>query len=104
MSCDMLRMIVNRCELWAHWGSSSQILMPLLDVAIGRYEPRIFDGALGLGSHISWWLGPPHIQSNNTDLTGTGLTCPGLSAASAIAANQCGNANPRAEQLPACSK
>ncbi len=35
-------------------------------VEIARYGPRISDGASGLGSHMSMWLGPPESQNRMT--------------------------------------
>src|SRR4029453_19000838 len=37
---------------------------------VGRNGPRISAGASGFGSHVSNWVGPPHIQKRMTDVGG----------------------------------
>ena len=49
-------------------GNSSQTSMPGTLVGIGRNGPRYSAGAFGLGSNVSNWLGPPHIQNRMTEV------------------------------------
>src|SRR5580692_6602499 len=49
-------------------GMVSLTWMPETFVLIGLKSPRTFDGASGLGSQISMWLGPPCRKSMMTDL------------------------------------
>src|SRR5690349_8547881 len=42
--------------------------MPGTAVWMGRNGPLISLGASGLGSQVSNWLGPPHIQNRMTDV------------------------------------
>src|SRR5205823_174856 len=44
--------------------------MPGTAVWIGRNGPRYSIGAAGLGSKVSNWLGPPHIQKRMTEVSG----------------------------------
>src|SRR5689334_10240752 len=52
-------MMANLSAILARRGKSSQISMPGTLVGMGRNSPRTSDGASGLRSHMSWWLGPP---------------------------------------------
>src|SRR5436190_6058927 len=45
--------------------------MPGTVVWIGRNGPRYSVGASGLGSKVSNWLGPPHIQNRMTAVWGS---------------------------------
>src|SRR4051794_3268 len=45
-----------------HMGSMSVNWMPGTAVDLTPNSPRYSTGALGLGSHMSMWLGPPRIQ------------------------------------------
>src|SRR4051794_33981760 len=63
-------------------GKSSQKAIPGTAVLIGRNGPRISAGASGLGSNVSNWLGPPHIQNRMTDV--------GREICFALAAMTCG--------------
>src|SRR5258708_6347560 len=51
----------------AHIGSMSDSVMPGTLVGMVPNSPRYSAGALGLGSHISMWLGPPRIHRMMTD-------------------------------------
>src|SRR5262245_42005874 len=44
--------------------------MPGTLVCRARNGPRIPSGASGLGSNVSKWLGPPHIQKRMTAVSG----------------------------------
>ena len=55
-------------------GKISQISRPGTFVAIGRNGPRYSLGAFGLGSKVSSWLGPPHIQNRITEVLADGAT------------------------------
>src|ERR1043165_7424788 len=55
----MPRMRTYLSAILARRGKSSQISMPGTLVGMGRNSPRTSDGASGLRSHMSWWLGPP---------------------------------------------
>src|SRR5437588_415796 len=60
-------------SIWsASMGIVSLTSMPATFVLIGLNSPRTLDGALGLGSQISIWLGPPCRNSMMTDLAGAG--------------------------------
>ncbi len=56
------RTIDSRCACWASNGKCSLIEIPGTFVAMRRNGPRMSSGASGLGSHVSSWLGPPHIK------------------------------------------
>src|SRR5262245_14902176 len=64
----MLRMIASLSAICAWRGSSSQICMPGVFVAIGLNSPRISAGASGFMSYMSMWLGPPLRRTMMTDL------------------------------------
>src|SRR6266704_234371 len=56
-------------SIWsASIGMTSLTSMPGTLVLIGLKSPRTLEGALGLGSQISMWLGPPCRNSMITDL------------------------------------
>src|SRR5712675_1260444 len=56
-------------SIWsASIGMTSLTSMPGTLVLIGLKSPRTLEGALGLGSQISMWLGPPCRNSMSTDL------------------------------------
>ena len=57
----------------ARRGRCSETLTPGHRVAIEPKGPRISDGASGLGSNVSSWLGPPTIISKMTDRSGKRL-------------------------------
>ena len=64
----MLRMIEYLSACFASSGSNSQICMPSTFVGIGdRSGPQKSVPASGLGSKVSRWHGPPHIQIWITD-------------------------------------
>src|SRR5258707_1104914 len=72
--------------------------MPGALVAIGWNGPRISAGALGLGSQVSIWLGPP-TRNSMIQLTSRSLTAP-----AAFWAIHWGNVSPSAAREPACRK
>src|SRR5262249_1487227 len=87
-------------------GKISLTWIPGTLVEMALKGPRTSSGALGLGSQVSMWLGPP-TRSSMMQLTS--LSCPGLGAAgvaeaAALRAKKSGNARPRAERAPAWRK
>src|SRR5712692_5306693 len=64
----MERMSVTLSIWSASMGMTSLTSMPGTLVLIGLKSPRTLEGALGLGSQISMWLGPPCRNSMITDL------------------------------------
>src|SRR6266849_6491985 len=58
----------NRLLRAANWGNSSEKRRPGVRVAMVEKGPRYSDGALGLGSNMSTWLGPPPSQMRRIDL------------------------------------
>src|SRR5437588_3623529 len=61
------RITVSLSRIAACRGRCSQNRTPGTRVAIVPYGPRTSVGALGLGSHMSRWLGPPDSQKRMTD-------------------------------------
>src|SRR5438445_2859121 len=64
----MERMSVTLSIWSASMGMTSVTSMPGTLVLIALKSPRTLDGALGFGSQISIWLGPPCRNSMITDL------------------------------------
>ena len=65
-------MKTDRCRD-ASFGSSSEKYTPGCRVEIGAKGPRYCDGASGLGSKVSIWLGAPHSQTKMTDFARAGF-------------------------------
>src|SRR3954464_2261474 len=66
------RTTARRFAILACRGNSSQTSRPGTAVRIGRNGPRYSAGASGLGSQVSNWLGPPHIQNRKTVVSADG--------------------------------
>src|SRR5579864_2910507 len=64
----MERMSVHLSICWASIGMVSLNWMPDTLVLMGLNSPRTLDGASGLGSQMSMWLGPPWRKTRITDL------------------------------------
>src|SRR5262245_5121494 len=78
----MLRRMAACCICWANFGKCSLIWMPGTEVAIGLNSPASL--VPGFMSNVSFWLGPPSIQSRMHDLCLT----PEPAAWAAIRSNQ----------------
>src|SRR5208283_1328487 len=61
-------MSVYLSACWARSGITSLNWMPSTLVLMGLNSPRMLEGASGLGSQMSMWLGPPWRNSRMTDL------------------------------------
>src|SRR4051812_36139651 len=75
--------------------------MPPTLVDIVPNSPRYSAGALGLGSHMSMWLGPPRIQRMMTERIFDGVGC---EAAEASCRKRSPRARPDAPSAPALRK
>src|SRR5947207_4644486 len=98
----MERMSVTLSIWSASMGIVSLTSIPGTFVLIGLNSPRTLDGALGLGSQISIWLGPPCRNSMMTDLAAPNALGfeSVLAAAEAFKERNSGKFNPRQPAPP----
>jgi hypothetical protein len=86
-------MMENLSVHLAMFGINSLICVPGTLVGMGRNSPRISEGASGLRSNMSMWLGPPSIHKRMQFTSRFGL-------AACCARKTCGKLNPSAVNPP----
>src|SRR5687767_11031869 len=94
------RMMASLSPRDASCGSHSEMAIPGAEVAIGRNSPRYSNGASGLRSNVSMWLGPPHSHSTMIDFP-LELFAPAVAASKRNSSGNDKLANPAS---PSCNR
>src|SRR5580704_19754119 len=94
------RTSASRSMMPARSGRCSPTRTPGTDVAMESNGPRISLGAVGLGSKVSMWLGPPESQTRITAVFCAVLPCV---AALARCCNRLGSDSPAKPARPVCT-